>query len=367
MIWFALSRISVCSSKFRTLCFRLYATGNNHQLNATNHHITHLDQYGAILEQFPEGIQMAFAYGSGVFKQEGQSDAQVNKNMIDLIFVVDDSYRWHQKNIRQNRSHYSFLKYFGAKQITNFQEKYGAAVYFNTKVQCAGREIKYGVISTKQLITDLLDWNTLYLSGRMHKPIRILIEPTKTELCSAMQINLENAIHAALLLLPETFSEEELYQQIAALSYDGDFRMKFGEDKNKITNIVKPNITYFRKLYENILLKEEHVKWSKSQGVLEQYPNHVSQFHHLNLLPKTVQSNLLSCMHRRPGKYPDLEEIIRQLAFDSNCADYVRQSLSEIVKGSSVSQSLKGVFTAGIVKTVLYSSRKVQKMMNSKK
>lgn len=367
MIWFALSRISVCSSKFRTLCFRLYATGNNHQLNATNHHITHLDQYGAILEQFPEGIQMAFAYGSGVFKQEGQSDAQVNKNMIDLIFVVDDSYRWHQKNIRQNRSHYSFLKYFGAKQITNFQEKYGAAVYFNTKVQCAGREIKYGVISTKQLITDLLDWNTLYLSGRMHKPIRILIEPTKTELCSAMQINLENAIHAALLLLPETFSEEELYQQIAALSYDGDFRMKFGEDKNKITNIVKPNITYFRKLYENILLKEEHVKWSKSQGVLEQYPNHVSQFHHLNLLPKTVQSNLLSCMHRRPGKYPDLEEIIRQLAFDSNCADYVRQSISEIVKGSSVSQSLKGLFTAGIVKTVLYSSRKVQKMMNSKK
>ena len=367
MIWFALSRISVCSSKFRTLCFRLYATGNNHQLNATNHHITHLDQYGAILEQFPEGIQMAFAYGSGVFKQEGQSDAQVNKNMIDLIFVVDDSYRWHQKNIRQNRSHYSFLKYFGAKQIANFQEKYGAAVYFNTKVQCAGREIKYGVISTKQLITDLLDWNTLYLSGRMHKPIRILIEPTKTELCSAMQINLENAIHAALLLLPETFSEEELYQQIAALSYDGDFRMKFGEDKNKITNIVKPNITYFRKLYENILLKEEHVKWSKSQGVLEQYPNHVSQFHHLNLLPKTVQSNLLSCMHRRPGKYPDLEEIIRQLAFDSNCADYVRQSLSEIVKGSSVSQSLKGVFTAGIVKTVLYSSRKVQKMINSKK
>lgn len=367
MIWFALSRISVCSSKFRTLCFRLYATGNNHQLNASNHHITHLDQYGAILEQFPEGIQMAFAYGSGVFKQEGQSDAQVNKNMIDLIFVVDDSYRWHQKNIRQNRSHYSFLKYFGAKQIANFQEKYGAAVYFNTKVQCAGREIKYGVISTKQLITDLLDWNTLYLSGRMHKPIRILIEPTKTELCSAMQINLENAIHAALLLLPETFSEEELYQQIAALSYDGDFRMKFGEDKNKITNIVKPNITYFRKLYENILLKEEHVKWSKSQGVLEQYPNHVSQFHHLNLLPKTVQSNLLSCMHRRPGKYPDLEEIIRQLAFDSNCADYVRQSLSEIVKGSSVSQSLKGVFTAGIVKTVLYSSRKVQKMINSKK
>lgn len=357
MNWRLLSRLSVYSTK--TQLRQYTATGN--------HRLSNLDNYGAILEQFPEGIQMAFAYGSGVFKQQGQSDTQVKKNMIDLIFVVDDSYKWHHKNIKQNKKHYSCLKYFGAKQVANIQEKYGAAVYFNTKVQCAGREIKYGVISTKQLITDLLDWSTLYVSGRMHKPIRILIPPTKTELCSAMQINLENAIHAALLLLPETFSEEELYEQIAALSYDGDFRMKFGEDKNKITNIVKPNMAYFRKLYEQILLKEEHVKWSIKQGVLEQYPNQVSQFHHLNLLPKTVQSNLLACMHRRPGKYPDLEEIIRQLAFDSNCADYVRQSIAEIVKESSRSQSIKGIFTAGIVKSVLYSSRKVQKMMDSKK
>lgn len=59
--------------------------------------------------------------------------------------------------------------------------------------------------------------------------------------------------------------------------------------------------------------------------------------------------------------------IIRQLAFDSNCADYVRQSIAEIVKESSRSQSIKGIFTAGIVKSVLYSSRKVQKMMDSKK
>lgn len=355
MMWSVLSRLSVCRSVF---CVKRYATYSNPS--------KHLDQYEAILEQFPGGIQMAFAYGSGVFKQEGQSDAQVKGNMIDLIFVVDDSYSWHYKNMKQNGKHYSFLKFLGAKQVSNIQEKYGAAVYFNTKVQCAGREIKYGVISTKQLITDLLDWNTLYVSGRMHKPIKILISPKKMELCSAMQINLENAIHAALLLLPETFTEEELYQQIAALSYDGDFRMKFGEDKNKISNIVKPNMAYFRNLYEQILLKEEHVKWNMKQGVLEQYPNHVSQFHHLNLLPKTVQLNLLSCMHKRPGKYPDLEEIIRQLAFDSNCADYVRQSIADIVKSSSRSQSVKGIFTAGIVKSVLYGSRKVQKMLDSR-
>ncbi|XP_048735380.1 phosphatidate cytidylyltransferase, mitochondrial-like [Ostrea edulis] len=352
MTWSVLSRLSFCCTRCH---LRHYATSSK------------LDHYEAVLEKFPGGIQMAFAYGSGVFKQMGQSDAQIQRNMIDLIFVVDDSYRWHQQNIKQNRKHYSFLKYLGAKQVAKIQEKYGAAVYFNTKVQCAGREIKYGVISTKQVIIDLLDWSTLYVSGRMHKPIRILIPPTKVELCSAIQINLENAVHAALLLLPETFTEEELYQQIAALSYDGDFRMKFGEDKNKISNIVTPNMAYFRKLYEQILLKDEHVKWNMKQGILEQYPNHVSQFHHLNLLPKTVQLNLLSCMHRRPGKYPDLEEIIRQLAFDSNCADYVRKGIAEIVRSSSIGQSLKSIYTAGLVKSVLYSSRKVQKMVDSKK
>jgi translocator assembly and maintenance protein 41 len=33
--------------------------------------------------------------------------------------------------------------------------------------------------------------------------------------------NLENALQAALLILPETFSEEELYMKIAGLSYMG--------------------------------------------------------------------------------------------------------------------------------------------------
>lgn len=34
------------------------------------------------------------------------------------------------------------------------------------------RLIKYGVVSSSTLCQDLQNWTTLYLSGRMHKPVR---------------------------------------------------------------------------------------------------------------------------------------------------------------------------------------------------
>ena len=34
--------------------------------------------------------------------------------------------------------------------------------------------IKYGVVSMQDLCHDLHHWNTLYISGRLHKPVRAL-------------------------------------------------------------------------------------------------------------------------------------------------------------------------------------------------
>jgi translocator assembly and maintenance protein 41 len=56
----------------------------------------------------------------------------------------------------------------------------------------------------------------------------------------ANQENLTSAINVALLLLPETFTEQDLYATIAGISYMGDPRMSVGgDDPQKIQNMIK--------------------------------------------------------------------------------------------------------------------------------
>ncbi|XP_076442598.1 phosphatidate cytidylyltransferase, mitochondrial-like [Babylonia areolata] len=322
--------------------------------------VSHL--YYRIIESFPQGIQMAFAYGSGVYQQQGHED--MSQNMLDFILVVDRPLEWHSENMKRNRHHYSFLKYCGSRCAAIVQE-YGAGVYFNTLVNFEDRLIKYGVISTERLVSDLLDWDTLYISGRLHKPVKLLILPENQDLISALQMNLQSAVHAALLLLPEDFCEEALYTTIAGLSYNGDFRMVVGEDRNKVSNIVRPNMEHFRRLYESILQGEEHVQWHPQQGRLEQNPNHITQYHHLQLLPKTVLL-LLQENRTRPGSHPDLEEVLKIYANSSHCDDSVARCISHIVWRSSVGQSAKTILTAGARKSVLYTMKKLKKMIRGK-
>ncbi|XP_049327560.1 phosphatidate cytidylyltransferase, mitochondrial isoform X2 [Astyanax mexicanus] len=222
-----------------------------------------------ILSQFPQDISLAFAYGSGVFKQAGTSQGQMGKNMLDFVFAVEDPITWHTMNLIENKKHYSILKYFGPKQISRIQNDYGAGVYYNTLVPSDDRLIKYGVISTDVLIDDLLHWKTMYIAGRLHKPVRILLQSENGKLRAALVANLKSAINASFLMLPESFSEEDLFLQIAGLSYSGDFRMVIGEDKSKISNIVKDNMQHFRILYNNILQDCPQVVYKPQQGRLE--------------------------------------------------------------------------------------------------
>ena len=133
----------------------------------------------------------------------------------------------------------------------------------------------------------------------------------------------------------------------------------------QVANIVRPNMPHFRRLYESILNTEEHVQWHTQQDRLEQNPNQVTQFHHLQLLPKTVLM-LLQENRTRPGSHPDLEEVLKIYANSSHCDDTVARCISHIVWRSSLGQSSKTVLTAGAKKSVVYTFKKLTKMWKGK-
>lgn len=82
----------------------------------------------------------------------------------------------------------------------------------------------------------------------MQKPVRVLRD--HEPLAEPRRSNLEGALRAALLMLPEAFSDFQLFAAVAGLSYRGDFRMTFGaEHPRKVTNLVEGNLPHFHALY----------------------------------------------------------------------------------------------------------------------
>ena len=198
-----------------------------------------------VLNYFPE-VEFAFAYGSGVIEQSGYNYEKVkNSNsssspMVDFIFVVKDSEKWHRENLIKNPHHYTSLIPLKEKCIAWVQDRIPAHFWFNAYVPFPVREglskeskvlMKYGVINEENAIDDLSNWSNLYLAGRLHKPVRILRSNSVYD--RLLEQNLEFAVNTSLLLLPEQFNEMDLYMSVAGLSYLGDIRMKVGAENPK--------------------------------------------------------------------------------------------------------------------------------------
>lgn len=324
-----------------------------------------------ILSQFPrDDFKYCFCYGSGVFKQSGYNSKPSATRMIDLVFVVDNVSNFHENNMRHRSWHYSALKYLGPNSVARFQQQWGAKIYYNTLIYHAEEDVtyKYGVISRDDFVTDLLDWCHLYISGRLHKPVAELHKCPADDILTALRNNLYSAVHVALLTLPENFTEIEFYQTIANISYKGDFRMLFGEDKNKVKNIVVPQIEYFRELYSGVVLSLNdflHVPANTTSVNCQQNLSPEARWHHLNNLPRVPQKQLVKHYNKLGRVRRDTEEILQTMSYEPEIGALLERILKDIVFKSSVRQSLKGIITAGIVKSVRYSGRKVYKTLFS--
>lgn len=165
-------------------------------------------------------VRFAFAYGSKVMKQ---ASADTSNSMLDLMLVVDGDpvQSFHPTHINKYPYHYSWLCRHAPTNVLKRIQEVGAGVMFNTDVKLGGMQrAKYGVVGWDRFHRDLQHWDTLYLAGRMQKPIQLVHGEWK-DVEKAQRQNLVAALHAALLMLPERFTTHELLVSIVSISYLG--------------------------------------------------------------------------------------------------------------------------------------------------
>jgi len=308
-----------------------------------------LDQ---VLSHFNAPIRFACGYGSGVFKQLGY-DSSI-KPQVDIIFGVTHPQHWHSQNFKQNSHHYSFMRYFGSGFVSYVQEKIGAGIYYNPYCEIAGLKVKYGVVSAEKLVDDLVHWDTLYLAGRMQKPLKILRDDPHIKI--ANQINRSHALRASLLTLPETFDLHDLFMKLVGISYMGDFRMTFGENPNKVANIVKAQRQFLEEIYN---------------PVIDAFPNLIRNNN--TILQEFDAKMVQSTIAKLPEKFRKILEYeyrIQTPKMFHGDVDYKRgpeldkatsRALTRIVQDIAITQSIKGLFTAGFARSASYVGEKILK------
>ncbi|KAI7524781.1 hypothetical protein KC331_g17905 [Hortaea werneckii] len=388
-----------------------------------------------VLWQFRAPIRYAFAYGSGVFGQGKSSSSEDmsphphppkaveewqkgGAKIIDFIFGVSHTQHWHSLNLNEHPDHYSGLKYlpYSSGAVSQVQDRFGAGVYFNPFITVNGTMIKYGVVNLDTLSRDLSEWNTLYLAGRLQKPVKILRDDPRIRL--ANQVNLISALRTALLMLPERFTERQLYERIAGLSYLGDPRMNpyiTSENPNKVSNIVGAQLPGFRQLYVPLIedlpnvtftdARTPHdVAWEKEDAIrhtgvnpelkdvlggdsgleLSQDLDPVKRGNMVRRLPKAFRRKLYFAYKKKfgiPGSAFDETlkasededpddagyrprqggEFERRIAEQKDLPEVMAKCVRDTVWWPATSQSVKSAFTAGISRSWRYYGEKRKK------
>ncbi|KAI9499983.1 mitochondrial matrix Mmp37 [Coemansia spiralis] len=283
--------------------------------------------------------------------------------MIDMVFAVSHPDHWHALNISQNRSHYSFMGTLGSNAVAFVQDRMGAGVYYNPFIEINGVLIKYGVVSMDTLSSDLLNWDTLYLAGRMHKPTLTLRRDPLMRI--SKQVNLTHAVRAALLMLPKNFTTAELFHTIASLSFSGDFRMKIGgENPNKVQNIVEAQMPLFKSRYSSVIEGLSNLEFI-GQDLLQQDMGPQTRALMLRKMPNNFYDQLVKQGRKSGAKLPPglgAEAVnSERLVSMENINEMANKAIESIVARPALTQALKGVLSSGLSKSISYMYSKNSK------
>ena len=95
----------------------------------------------SIVEQFHAPIRYAFAYGSGVFEQDGYATSNPTAKggpMLDFMFAVTHASHWHSINMNQFPGHYPLYTRMLGSDFVARVEDVSPGVWFNAYVQMNG-------------------------------------------------------------------------------------------------------------------------------------------------------------------------------------------------------------------------------------
>lgn len=185
------------------------------------------------------------------------------------------------------------------------------------------------------MCADLLNWHSLYLAGRMHKPLRIIKDDARVRL--TQQVNLTSAVRAALLTLPASFSERALFERVAGISYAGDPRMLLpAENRGKVGNIVRAQAPQFRELYHRLVTGLPGVHWPAHAETIEQDTSGTARAAHLKKLP----SKLLAGVTNHYTQHSSLRRELDQTAYWVKLAEDAR--LPQVIHAGSSQYPLLG-------------------------
>eukprot|EP01122_Echinamoeba_exundans_P011554 TRINITY_DN4628_c0_g1_i2.p1 TRINITY_DN4628_c0_g1~~TRINITY_DN4628_c0_g1_i2.p1 ORF type:complete len:310 (-),score=35.07 TRINITY_DN4628_c0_g1_i2:446-1375(-) len=304
-----------------------------------------------------------------------------------LVVDTDKVSEWHRQNLERNADHYAtWASYFGPSAI-QFVQYLPPSIYYNvnaplrgfkhppstltdsatTKSTSAPVLYKYGVIAVDHLIDDLQNWSYLYTAGRLQKPVYEIKsiadrmgssqDPTYVRLKAALADNWRHALAAALLDLPEKFSDQELYTSVVSLSYRGDVRMAVGENPHKISNIVKApgNLDRFHSMYSASIKTLSDggflsVKRLSDSGQPIEFSQDLQR--HKALVQEHLPVSIRKLMDSYAGPVKGPAAALRVA--------------EQIVRTYSFRQTVKGFVTLGPISAVTYAARKLLKNLRGR-
>ena len=191
-----------------------------------------------------------------------------------------------------------------------------------------------------------------------------------SSLAAAARANLSAALDVALLLSEARFSQTQLLRTICGLSYTGDVRMGWAEDRAKLERLVEGSRPQLEALYApqldaaagaGLVERLDADSWRLTEaGAAADAPR-------LQGLPGALLHTIGRACGSAPGTSP-AKALAAALRADRAAAQrLVQASLARIVRASSARQTALGLLSAGVGKSAAYGLAKLRKAWRSSK